>query len=431
MDKVYLSSQFILLGVSLILVYSLTLNSPGKYRSGFQLGYSSLDRPLEHSIIQDTVLSTLESQGPTSFHRTESLIRADEAAREHMTHPGLPHEPKPSLATEGLHGAGAGIGLGNGAGGYAYTDAHITAELSSIYSNIQKVLDLRHKYIRLSLQGPSDNPKDDVSWEIYPPHPEPVWEEGRNRAGTMTSGGNTASDSMANSTVVPSESAYARTSDQNRPLSAEGLSPQTPRTPKTSRPKRKPGQDIGTDFEFSDLLPLPGPDEMRFRLDENSIYQIYENSEPNERDTPVINIPTIREYYMDLETILNISSDGPSKSFAFRRLQYLEGKFNLYVLLNEYQEMADSKRVPHRDFYNVRKVDTHVHHSACMNQKHLLRFIKSKMKKCPDEVVMFRDGKHLTLEEVFQSINLTAYDLSIDTLDMHVRDGALAQYTND
>jgi hypothetical protein len=36
------------------------------------------------------------------------------------------------------------------------------------------------------------------------------------------------------------------------------------------------------------------------------------------------------------------------------------------------------------DFYNVRKVDTHVHHSACMNQKHLLRFIKSKMKKSSD-----------------------------------------------
>jgi AMP deaminase len=373
---------------------------------------------------QDTVLSTLDSQGPASFHRTESLLRADQAARDHTAHPGLPHEPKPSLTTEGLHGAGAGIGLGRGAGGFAYTDAHITAELSSIYSNIQKVLDLRHKYIRLSLQGPSDNPKDDPSWDIYPPHPEPVWDEGRGRAGTMTIGGNAANDSMANSTVMPSGPAHERASDQNHPLS----SPQTPRTPKTSRPKRKPGQSIGTDFEFSDLLPLPGPDEMRFRLDENSIYQIYENSEPNERDTPVINIPTIREYYMDLETILNISSDGPSKSFAFRRLQYLEGKFNLYVLLNEYQEMADSKRVPHRDFYNVRKVDTHVHHSACMNQKHLLRFIKSKMKKCPDEVVMFRDGKHLTLEEVFQSINLTAYDLSIDTLDMHVRDDSLAQY---
>jgi AMP deaminase len=54
-----------------------------------------------------------------------------------------------------------------------------------------------------------------------------------------------------------------------------------------------------------------------------------------------------------------------------------------------------------------------------MNQKHLLRFIKSKMKRCPDEVVIDRDGKQLTLREVFESINLTAYDLSIDTLDMH------------
>ena len=37
-----------------------------------------------------------------------------------------------------------------------------------------------------------------------------------------------------------------------------------------------------------------------------------------------------------------------------------------------------------RDFYNVRKVDTHVHHSSSMNQKHLLRFIKSKMKRSPN-----------------------------------------------
>lgn len=46
---------------------------------------------------------------------------------------------------------------------------------------------------------------------------------------------------------------------------------------------------------------------------------------------------------MDLDKVLDISSDGPSKSFAFRRLQYLEGRWNLYVLLNEHQEMADSK----------------------------------------------------------------------------------------
>ncbi len=74
----------------------------------------------------------------------------------------------------------------------------------------------------------------------------------------------------------------------------------------------------------------------------------------------------------------------PTKSFAYRRLRYLDSKFHMYMLLNEYQEIADSKKVPHRDFYNVRKVDTHIHHTSCMNQKHLLRFIKSRLKKEPE-----------------------------------------------
>ena len=33
--------------------------------------------------------------------------------------------------------------------------------------------------------------------------------------------------------------------------------------------------------------------------------------------------------------------------------------------------------------------------------------------------MIYRDGKFLTLAEVFRSLNLTAYDLSVDTLDMH------------
>ncbi|KAI8940392.1 putative zinc finger protein [Plenodomus lindquistii] len=301
-------------------------------------------------------------------------------------HPDLPHEPKPLLSAEGIHGAGAGIGVGSGAGGFAMSDSNVTAELSAIYTNVQKVLDLRHKYIRLSLQRNFDNPKDEPGWRIYPPHPEPVWNDSSKER-------RNASSSLQSSTILePTE---------------------PPKQP------RKMGTNIGEDFYLDDLLPVPGPGEMSFRLDDSGVFQVYETTKSAELDQPIIAIPTLREFYIDLDSILEISSDGPSKSFAFRRLQYLEGKFNLYYLLNEYQEIADSKKVPHRDFYNVRKVDTHVHHSACMNQKHLLRFIKSKMKKSPDEVVLFRDGKHLTLKEVFESINLTAYDLSIDTLDMH------------
>jgi AMP deaminase len=389
-------------------------HSSANYKASHLIGLADPSKHPESNTVQEPSFSAR----PSGLPRTASLLRADKEARDHKAHPDIPHEPKPLLETEGLHGAGAGVGLGNGAGGFADNDANITSELSTIYTNIQKILDIRHKYMRLSLQQEGDNPKDDPSWNIYPPPPEPAWYEEKDRRN------GDQGNSLTSSMVLP-ERPQTRGNDHSRSSSsATALHlAQESQAPKTPRKKRKPGQDVGEDFDIEDVLPVPGSSDMAFRLDGNSVYQVYENSEAEEVDTPIINIPTIREFYMDLESVLNVSSDGPSKSFAFRRLQYLEGKFNLYVLLNEYQEMADSKRVPHRDFYNVRKVDTHVHHSACMNQKHLLRFIKSKMKKCPDEVVMFRDGKHLTLEEVFQSINLTAYDLSIDTLDMHVSVG--------
>jgi AMP deaminase len=79
-----------------------------------------------------------------------------------------------------------------------------------------------------------------------------------------------------------------------------------------------------------------------------------------------------------------------------------------------------------------------------MNQKHLLRFIKSKMKRspnvslrfqCPDffsensqDIVIFRDGRELTLSQVFESLKLSAYDLSIDTLDMHAHQDAFHRF---
>lgn len=54
-----------------------------------------------------------------------------------------------------------------------------------------------------------------------------------------------------------------------------------------------------------------------------------------------------------------------------------------------------------------------------MNQKHLLRFIKKTLKNHKDEVVTVVKGKEMTLDEVFKSKNLTAYDLTVDMLDVH------------
>ncbi|KAJ8767148.1 hypothetical protein K2173_013545 [Erythroxylum novogranatense] len=97
----------------------------------------------------------------------------------------------------------------------------------------------------------------------------------------------------------------------------------------------------------------------------------------------------------------------PDELFPFICFFAVIGGVSLFGSENLDREFLAQKGAPHRDFYNNRKVDTHVHHSACMNQKHLLHFIKSKLRKESDEVVIFRDGKYLTLNEVFESLDLT------------------------
>uniref|UniRef100_A0A8B9GUM1 AMP deaminase n=1 Tax=Astyanax mexicanus TaxID=7994 RepID=A0A8B9GUM1_ASTMX len=129
--------------------------------------------------------------------------------------------------------------------------------------------------------------------------------------------------------------------------------------------------------------------------------------------------PNLQDYIADMNVMMALIINGPVKSFCYRRLQYLSSKFQMHILLNEMKELAAQKKVPHRDFYNIRKVDTHIHASSCMNQKHLLRFIKRAMKKYPEEIVHMEGGRGQTLMDVFENMNLTAYDLSVDTLDMH------------
>ncbi|SCV03547.1 LAME_0H11298g1_1 [Lachancea meyersii CBS 8951] len=238
-----------------------------------------------------------------------------------------------------------------------------SAELVDLYSKVQDCRKLRHKYQTLSMQQePQQNPKNRPGWKIYPPPPKPTY-----NAETKT----------------------------------------------VKKVDNRPDVEI---FDFS-AIEIPGEDkDWNFETNDDDVFVVSSALDPSNLASEV---PTLRQYYKDLDALVTISSDGPSKSFAFRRLQYLEARWNLYSLLNEYQETSVSKKNPHRDFYNVRKVDTHVHHSACMNQKHLLRFIKYKLRHSGNEKVIYRDGKILTLDEVFESLNLSGYDLSIDTLDMH------------
>uniref|UniRef100_A0A668UV37 AMP deaminase n=1 Tax=Oreochromis aureus TaxID=47969 RepID=A0A668UV37_OREAU len=107
------------------------------------------------------------------------------------------------------------------------------------------------------------------------------------------------------------------------------------------------------------------------------------------------------------------------KTYTHRRLKFLMSKFNVHEMLNEMEEMKEVKKNPHRDFYNCRKVDTHIHAAACMNQKHLLRFIKKSYRVDAERVVHNLKGKEVTMKELFQSLNLHPYDLTVDSLDVH------------
>lgn len=75
---------------------------------------------------------------------------------------------------------------------------------------------------------------------------------------------------------------------------------------------------------------------------------------------PAVHPPLGGDVLPSLPTLTALSPLPPtslgSKSFCYRRLQYLSSKFQMHVLLNEMKELAAQKKVPHRDFYNIRKV---------------------------------------------------------------------------
>ncbi|RXK42472.1 AMP deaminase [Tremella mesenterica] len=328
----------------------------------------------------------------------------------------------------------------------AFAEQGIGSELEMLYASFAKCLELRDKYIALANQRLGDNPRDRdgcfngffprSSGDIYGLKPDVPIEECEDPALASPE------DQVQNENLQPWQ-IYPPPPPPHWKWRPAENGPLPEQTDSSGAPRLSPNSDVhradSVTFRFEDCE-LPANDEhWDFGVNEEGVFEVFAAIPPRglvankdeqdgqnkpgvdemEKRRLLIRVPDLREYFSDLDFLLGVCSDGPAKSFAFRRLKYLASKWSLYCLLNEYQELADMKAVPHRDFYNVRKVDTHIHHSASMNQKHLLRFIKHKLKKSPDEIVIHRDGKDLTLAEVFESLNLTAYDLSIDTLDMH------------
>ncbi|KAM4593192.1 AMP deaminase 3 isoform 1-T1 [Odontesthes bonariensis] len=163
------------------------------------------------------------------------------------------------------------------------------------------------------------------------------------------------------------------------------------------------------------------PENLNYELKmKDGIVYVYDNAEALRKKQPHdLPYPDLETFAIDLGHVLAMVADGPTKTYCHRRLNFLSSKFHLHEMLNEMAELKELKSVSHRDFYNVRKIDTHIHAAACMSQKHLLSFIQKTYKTEAGRLVVEKDGQKMTLQQVFHSLNMDPYDLTVDSLDVH------------
>ncbi|XP_029574253.1 AMP deaminase 2 isoform X3 [Salmo trutta] len=103
----------------------------------------------------------------------------------------------------------------------------------------------------------------------------------------------------------------------------------------------------------------------------NGVVHIYTNKDTMEKSTELeLPYPDQQDYINDMNVMMALIINGPVKSFCYRRLQYLSSKFQMHILLNEMKELAAQKKVPHRDFYNIRKDRNTFHRFDKFNAKY-------------------------------------------------------------
>ncbi|KAJ3566856.1 hypothetical protein NP233_g6737 [Leucocoprinus birnbaumii] len=282
-----------------------------------------------------------------------------------------------------------------GTGVQAPAEPFITPDLVQVLQSFQKCCELRDKYMLKSRQRLGDDPRD------YDGDFEGVDEDHADVCGQRPDADATTNQPAAEHPFKP-WNIYPK--------------PPPPAWHWKSKEVYNHNADDGDGFE-SEACEIPASHPWTFEIDDKGVFQVYEASEDAQKveSKPAFDIPDIREYFMDLDYILGVISDGPTKTFAFRRLKYLQSKFTMYSLLNENQELADMKRVPHQRLL----------------QRPQGRYPRPPLKqhepKTSSSLHQIQDEAQ-SQPEVFESLKLTAYDLSIDTLDMHAHQDSFHRF---
>uniref|UniRef100_A0A3B4CM82 AMP deaminase n=1 Tax=Pygocentrus nattereri TaxID=42514 RepID=A0A3B4CM82_PYGNA len=135
----------------------------------------------------------------------------------------------------------------------------------------------------------------------------------------------------------------------------------------------------------------------------DGIIYVYVDAEAVTQEKPHgLPYPDMETFAIDMTHVLAMIADGPT-----------------LMLLNHTSVMIEYNLNPPRCDFHYVQVDTHIHAAACMNQKHLLQFIQSTCNTEGERVVMEKNGKKLTLRQVFENLHMDPYDLTVDSLDVH------------
>lgn len=169
-------------------------------------------------------------------------------------------------------------------------------------------------------------------------------------------------------------------------------------------------------------IPIPQIQKKYMFENRGGVMNIYDN----ESKKVYHEVPSFEDYLKDYERLCYIVNFPSLRSFTYSRLKTLEQCYDMHIQLSGVQEVNVQKFIPHRDFDNVRKVDNHIHLSAAMTARMLLKFIREKAEQDGDRIVMNKNGKDITLTELFQTLNLHPYHLSLDLLNMQA-DGTIYQ----
>ena len=125
------------------------------------------------------------------------------------------------------------------------------------------------------------------------------------------------------------------------------------------------------------------------------------------------------EFYADLRVVIENMYNTSNKSFCYLRLKMMLMKFNIHLQCNVDREQFHQRVQSRKDFYNIIKVDNHIHLGTCMNQKHLQKFIKAKLREQPHAIVNAIGPEHVTLQTVMHNLGLNASTFTVDVVESY------------